>query len=132
MADHDAIWINEGTSQRYNDLAELDVQEAGGRPLISIFHALPRVLPLPIEIMERHPLSSQAFYPLERRAFLVVVAEAGAAPLAQRLHAFLSSGNQGVNYGAMPGTMRLSRSGSRATFWLLIAAGPSPTAKSSV
>ena len=98
MADHEATWINEGTSQRYNDLAELDVQEAGGRPLISIFHALPRPMPLPIEIMERHPLSSQAFYPLERRAFLVVVAEAGAAPLAQQLRAFLSSGDQGVNY----------------------------------
>jgi ureidoglycolate lyase len=97
MADHEATWINEGTSQRYNDLAELDVQEAGGRPLISIFHALPRPMPLPIEIMERHPLSSQAFYPLERRAFLVVVAEAGAAPLAQHVRVFLSSGDQGVN-----------------------------------
>jgi len=98
MADHEATWINEGTSQRYNDLAEVDVQEAGGRPLISIFHALPRPLPLPIEVMERHPLSSQAFYPLERRAFLVVVAEEGLAPLARGLHAFLSSGDQGVNY----------------------------------
>jgi ureidoglycolate lyase len=98
MADHEATWINEGTSQRYNDLAELDVQAAGGRPLISIFHALPRPLPLPVEIIERHPLSSQAFYPLERRAFLVVVAEEGPAPMAQRVRAFLSSGDQGVNY----------------------------------
>jgi len=98
MADHEATWINEGTSQRYNDLAEVDVLEAGGRPLISIFHALPRALPLAIEVMERHPLSSQAFYPLERRAFLVVVAEEGSAPMAQRVRAFLSSGDQGVNY----------------------------------
>jgi len=92
MADHDAIWINEGTSQRYNDLAELDVQEAGGRPLISIFHALPRVLPLPIEIMERHPLSSQAFYPLERRA-------SDCTP-------FSAAGTRASTTGAMPGTMR--------------------------
>jgi ureidoglycolate lyase len=98
MADHEPVWINEGTSQRYNDLAELDVQEAGGRPLISIFHALPRPLPLPISTIERHPLSSQAFYPLERRAFLIIVAEALAVPRAQHLHAFISSGEQGINY----------------------------------
>jgi len=126
MADHDAIWINEGTSQRYNDLAELDVQEAGGRPLISIFHALPRVLPLPIEIMERHPLSSQAFYPLERRAFLVVVAEAGAAPLAQRLHAFLSSGDQGVNYRRNAWHHALIAIGQPCDFLVIDRGGPEP------
>jgi ureidoglycolate lyase len=90
--------INENTSLRYDDLATVDVLEAGGRPLISIFEATPRPLPLHVRTLERHPLSSQAFYPLERRPFLVVVALDGTAPLRTRLRAFLSSGSQGVNY----------------------------------
>lgn len=126
MADHEATWINEGTSQRYNDLAEVDVQEAGGRPLISIFHALPRPLPLTIEVMERHPLSSQAFYPLERRSFLVVVAEAGAAPLAQRLQAFLCSGDQGVNYRRNTWHHALIAIGQPCDFLVIDRGGPEP------
>jgi ureidoglycolate lyase len=74
------------------------VQEAAGTALISIFRALPRPMPLAVESLERHPLSSQAFYPLERRPFLVIVAEEGSTPLAERMHAFLASGFQGVNY----------------------------------
>lgn len=97
-AGHEPVWINERTSQRYNDLAPVDVQEAAGTPLISIFRALPRALPLLVQNLERHPLSSQAFYPLERRPFLVIVAEQGSEPGAECLHAFLASGFQGVNY----------------------------------
>jgi ureidoglycolate lyase len=91
-------WINEGTSQRFDDLACVDVQEAGGRPLISIFRASPQPLPLEVRSLERHPLSSQSFYPLDARPFLVIVAEQGNAPIAQRIRAFVSSGHQGVNY----------------------------------
>lgn len=97
-AGHEPSWINEHTCQRFNDLADVDVQGAGGRPLISIFRALPRALPFSVGMLERHPLSSQAFYPLERRPFLIIVAEPGEQPHSQRLHAFLSGGDQGVNY----------------------------------
>jgi ureidoglycolate lyase len=90
--------INEGTCLRYDDLAQVDVLEHGGRPLISLFEAAPRPLPLPIRSLERHPLSSQAFYPLDGRPFLIVVAEDGPPPWAGRIRAFLSSGAQGVNY----------------------------------
>jgi len=91
-------WINEGTSRRFDDLAEVDVMEAGGRPLISIFEATPRPMPFRVCAMERHPISSQAFFPLEGRRFLIVVAEEGPLPIADRLHVYLSSGAQGVNY----------------------------------
>jgi ureidoglycolate lyase len=91
-------WINEGTCKRYDDLAGVDVAAAGGRPLISLFEASPRPLPFQLRSLERHPLSSQAFFPLEARPFLVVVAEQGAAPLASGIRAFWSSGTQGVNY----------------------------------
>ena len=90
--------INEGTCRRFDDLAQVDVAEAGGRPLISVFEASPRSLPLPIRALERHPLSSQAFFPLEARPFLVVVAEAGPRPKADGIHVYLCTGHQGVNY----------------------------------
>jgi ureidoglycolate lyase len=90
--------INEGTCERFDDLALVDVLERGGRPLISIFKAAPRPLPFEVKSLERHPLSSQAFYPLDGVPFLVVVAEPGTAPWASRIRAFRASGNQGVSY----------------------------------
>jgi ureidoglycolate lyase len=97
-AGRDAQWINENTCRRFDDLAQVDVGEAGGRPLLSIFEASPRSLPLRISMLERHPLSSQAFYPLQSQPFLVVVAPDGAVPDAGAIRVFLSSGSQGVNY----------------------------------
>ncbi len=91
-------WINDGTCRRFDGLADIDVLAAGGRPLLSVFEASPRALPLRIHWLERHPLSSQAFFPLEPYPFLVVVADDGPAPLAERLRVFQSSGRQGVNY----------------------------------
>ena len=89
--------INAGTAQRYSDLAKVDVTAAGGRPLISLLKAEPVALPLRLRLMERHPLSSQAFIPLSSTPFLVVVAPPGTLDI-DRIHAFLSNGHQGVNY----------------------------------
>jgi ureidoglycolate lyase len=91
-------WINNGTCERFDDLAEIDVAADGGRPLISIFRAAPRALPFQVQNLERHPLSSQAFYPLQPHSFLIVVALEGTGPVAPRLRCFLSSGQQGVNF----------------------------------
>nr|WP_298683763.1 ureidoglycolate lyase [uncultured Dongia sp.] len=90
--------INEGYAERYHDLAKIDVVAEGGRPLLNIFRAKPRILPLRITMMERHPLSSQAFVPLAARPFLVVVAKPGAAPGPADLRCFRTEGSQGVNY----------------------------------
>jgi len=98
IAGHEPVWINEGSCERFDDLAQVDVAEAAGRPLISLFRATPRALPHQISVLERHPLSSQAFYPLEDCAFLVVVAEGTAAPVAEAIRVFQSSGQQGVNF----------------------------------
>jgi ureidoglycolate lyase len=51
-----------------------------------------------VRALERHPLSSQAFFPLQARPFLVVVAQGGDSPIAGRIRVYLSSGRQGVNY----------------------------------
>jgi ureidoglycolate lyase len=91
-------WINAGTAKRYETQARVEVTTHGGRPLISIFEATPRSFPLSVRVLERHPWSSQAFFPLEQRPFLIVVAGEGPGPLATRVQSFLSSGRQGVNY----------------------------------
>jgi len=95
---HASRWINNGTCERFDDLADVDVAGEGGRPLISVFRATPRSLPLQLQRLERHPLSSQAFYPLQQQPFLIVVAEDGAGPVAPRVRVYLSSGQQGVNF----------------------------------
>lgn len=100
IAGHAARIINEGTCERFDDLAPVDVLANGGKPLISIFKAAPRLLPFEVRVLERHPLSSQAFYPLDGTPFLVVVAEHGNAgtPWSGRVRAFRAAGNQGVSY----------------------------------
>jgi ureidoglycolate lyase len=97
-AGHTPRLINAGTAERFDDLAPVDVLANGGRPLISIFKATPRPLPFTVTGLERHPLSSQAFYPLDRQPFLVVVAESVRAPWASRIRVFRASGQQGVSY----------------------------------
>ncbi len=89
--------INGGTTERFHDLATIDVNDAGGRPLVNILRGQPRTLPFEVAMMERHPLGSQAFVPLGIVRYLVVVAPAG--PFDERqLRAFSIEGREGVNY----------------------------------
>ena len=90
--------INEGTTERFHDLAAVDVGHGGGRPLINIFRGQPRELPLAIRMMERHPLGSQAFIPTGPHLWLAVVAPAGDLPRPADLCAFIAGAGQGVNY----------------------------------
>ena len=92
--------INEGYAERYDDLARLDTGRQGGRPVLSVFRARPRALPFQVRLVERHVLGSQAFMPLLRQRFLVIVAPAGPAPSAAQLRCFMATSGQGVNYAA--------------------------------
>ena len=92
--------INEGFAERFDDLARLDTDRQGGRPVLSVFRAQPRALPLQLRLVERHRLGSQAFVPLRPQRFLVVVAPAGPAPSIGQLRCFMASPGQGVNYAA--------------------------------
>lgn len=94
----DSFPINEGTTTRYHDLAEVDVASEGGAPLISIFRGLARPAPIEVRMMEHHPLGTQAFYPLQNHAYLVVVAPGGGPVGPGDLRAFRAAGGQGVNY----------------------------------
>jgi len=91
--------INDGFSQRYHDLAKIDLLANQGKVLVNIFRSNPLALPIKIEKMERHPLSSQAFMPLGSEPYLVVVCAAGDFN-EQAISVFLASCDQGVNYHA--------------------------------
>ena len=66
--------INGGKAERYHDLAKVELGGVHARPLISLLHSKGFALPLALKMVERHPLGSQAFYPLSLNPFLVVVA----------------------------------------------------------
>lgn len=89
--------INGGTTTRFHDIAPVEV--GGGRALISIFRGKPFTLPIEIRMLERHPLGTQAFVPMQGRPYLVVVApDENGRPGAPR--AFSCEGTQGVSYAA--------------------------------
>ena len=88
--------INNGMTERYHDLARVELGGVHPRPLISIFHGQPYALPLTLKLVERHPLGSQAFYPLSANPWLVIVAE-DEAGTPTRLRAFAPAPGQGVN-----------------------------------
>ena len=88
--------INAGMTERYHDLARIELGGVHARPMISLFRGQPYALPLTLKMVERHPLGSQAFYPLADRPFLVIVApndhDQPGVP-----RAFRTSPGQGVN-----------------------------------
>ena len=87
--------INQGFCGRHHDLAKMDFTDA--RAGISLFKAVPRTLPYRLEMMERHPLGSQAFIPMSLDPFLVIVATDKSGKPGQPI-AFRTTPGQGVNF----------------------------------
>lgn len=85
--------INSGYTTRVHDLIDIQLGGESARAQFSFFLGRPR--PLEIKMLEKHPLGSQAFYPIEDKRWLVVVAS---APEPESVCAFWASGRQGVNY----------------------------------
>ena len=71
------IEINNGYAKRFDDIAKLDTSNQNGETTISIFSALKRSFPMKIDMMEKHPLGSQAFIPMKETTFLTFVAPQG-------------------------------------------------------
>lgn len=90
------IDINQGHAVRYDALAEVDVADGGGAPVISLFRARP-LSELVLRSFERHPLGSQSFVPLGGRPYLVAVAPPGPFD-PTRIRLFRAEGDQGVHY----------------------------------
>jgi len=87
--------INQGMCGRHHDRAQLDFTD--GRAGISLFEAKPRSLPYQLDLVERHPAGSQAFVPMSRHPFLVIVApdqgDVPGTPLA-----FVTAPGQAINF----------------------------------
>ena len=94
--------INNGYAKRFDGIANLDTSKDNGETIISIFSALKRSFPMKIDMMEKHPLGSQAFVPMKETTFLVFVAPKGNKPDLNKIEAFIVPPGIGVNYN--PGT----------------------------
>ena len=90
--------MNAERFQRFDDLCKVDMQD-GGRVAVSIARCRAATsLPLRIDMVERHPLGSQAFMPLTPCSMIVVVAPPEESVDASDLRAFVTNGRQGINY----------------------------------
>jgi len=92
--------INDGYAKRYDGIANLDAKKDDGESIISIFSALKRSFPMKVDMMEKHPLGSQAFIPMKETTFLAFVAPAGGKPDLNKAEAFIIPKGVGVNYNA--------------------------------
>ncbi len=91
----DRFEINDGYTTRVHDLFRPEVLGEGARVLVNFFLGRPR--PLEAAMLERHPLGSQAFIPIDPHDWWVVVAS---GPDAAAVRVFRARGTQGVNYRA--------------------------------
>ena len=94
--------INNGYAKRFDNIANLDTANDNGETTISIFSALKRSFPMKIDMMEKHPLGSQAFVPMKETTFLVLVAPTGNQPDLNKVESFIIPPGIGINYN--PGT----------------------------
>jgi len=94
--------INDGYAKRFDGVANLNTSKYNGETTICIFSALKRSFPMKIDMMEKHPLGSQAFVPMKETTFLVFVAPKGVKPNLNEVEAFIVPSGIGVNYN--PGT----------------------------
>ena len=96
------IDINNGYAKRFDNLANINTLKDQGKTIVSIFTALKRNFPMKIDMMEKHPLGSQAFIPLKETTFLAFVAPNGDKPDLNKIEAFIIPPGIGINY--KPGT----------------------------
>mgnify|MGYP001312564516 CR=1 FL=1 len=92
------IDINAGYAKRFDNLADLDTSKNDGKTIVSIFSALKRNFPMKIDMMEKHPLSSQAFMPMQETTFLSFVAPPGDFPEINKIQSFIIPPKMGINY----------------------------------
>ena len=92
------IDINAGYAKRFNNLANLNTSKDEGKTILSIFSALKRTFPMKIDMMEKHPLGSQAFIPMKETTFICFVAPPGEYPEINKIQSFIVPPKTGINY----------------------------------
>jgi ureidoglycolate lyase len=96
---------NQGTAKRYNWLGAVeDLRRGRARLNLCLFRCSPRTAwPMRVEIMEKHPNTTQLIVPMNADRYVVLVARPGTdAPDLSTLRAFVATARQGVGY--LPGT----------------------------
>ncbi len=89
--------INYGHTRKYAGLARVDVGDEKSTAMVHIYRSRPVSLPFRVEVMEYHPLGSQAFIPLHSHPFLVIVAPPAETLPFKSIQGFFTNGEQGVN-----------------------------------
>ncbi|WP_306261070.1 ureidoglycolate lyase [Pararhizobium sp. IMCC21322] len=97
IGDKPDMIINQGLCSRFHDLARIDIVGSDATAGISFFNSEARSLPYRLDMMERHPLGSQAFIPMTAHPFLTIVAPDTDGKPGTPL-AFITTPGQGVNY----------------------------------
>ncbi len=92
--------INNGYAKRYDNLGKINTSTKKGKTIVSIFSAKTRKFPMKVDMMEKHPLGSQAFIPMKETSFLVFVAPRGNKPDINKIQSFVVPKQTGVNYKA--------------------------------
>ena len=92
------IDINAGYAKRFDNLANINTSKDEGKTTVSIFSALKRTFPMKIDMMEKHPLGSQAFIPMNETTFLCFVAPSGESPELSKIQSFIIPPKTGINY----------------------------------
>lgn len=90
--------MNDGRFEKFTALAQVDMNRDGQAKIDIVRSMAATTLPYEFQMLERHPLGSQAFIPLADFVFCVVVAPRGNAPDPDAVQAFVSNGRQGINY----------------------------------
>jgi len=96
------IDINNGYAKRFDNLANINTLKDQGKTIVSIFAALKRNFPMKIDMMEKHPLGSQAFIPMKETTFLAFVAPQNNNLEIEKIESFIIPPGIGINY--KPGT----------------------------
>lgn len=90
--------MNDARFERFDDLCNIELANDGEVSVCIARCRTPTSLPLRLDMVERHPLGSQAFIPLQPARMVVVVAPPGEGVMIDDLRAFVTNGRQGFNY----------------------------------
>ena len=113
-----SIDINTGYAKRFDNLANINTSRNEGRTIVSIFSAIKRTFPMKIDMMEKHPLGSQAFIPMKETTFIAFVAPLGEKPEINKIESFIIPAGKGINY--KPGIWHFPLISTEVTNFLVI------------
>lgn len=119
----DHYLINKGRGQRHDVGRVTLAGESWGR--ISLLRAEPVTFPHTLDMVERHPLGSQAFHPLSQKPFLVIVAPDASGQPGTPV-AFVTAPGQGINYNINTWHGVLTPIGEPADFIIVDRGGEGP------